>query len=125
MSQKQVGGKHYKHTEYDPIWLIDKLGLTFIQGNIIKYLFRCDEKGGGVDIDKAISYCNIAFDYKENEIDIAQQCTLSYNDYSTIQIFIVENGLDSYFFEVIISVYFGDFEHTIELLKHHTLYGAH
>ena len=56
----QVGGNHYKKYEYQPIEFINDLNLSFIQGNIIKYIVRHNDKNGIQDIDKAIHYCELA-----------------------------------------------------------------
>ena len=53
---KQVGGNHYEGMEVQPIHLINKYNLTYIEGNILKYVMRHEFKNGVEDLDKAISY---------------------------------------------------------------------
>ena len=63
-TDKQIGGKHYKDFKIQPIEFITKNKLSFIQGNIIKYVCRYDKKNGNEDIDKAIHYCELLKEIK-------------------------------------------------------------
>ena len=63
-TDKQIGGKHYKDFKIQPIEFITKNKLSFIQGNIIKYVCRFDKKNGNEDIDKAIHYCELLKEIK-------------------------------------------------------------
>lgn len=63
-TQSQIGGKHYKDFKIQPIEFITKNKLSFIQGNIIKYVCRFDKKNGNEDIDKAIHYCELLKEIK-------------------------------------------------------------
>ena len=63
-TDKQIGGKHYKDFKIQPIEFITKNKLSFIQGNIIKYVCRYDKKNGNQDIDKAIHYCELLKEIK-------------------------------------------------------------
>ena len=63
-TQKQIGGKHYKDFKIQPIEFITKNKLSFIKGNIIKYVCRFDKKNGNEDIDKAIHYCELLKEIK-------------------------------------------------------------
>ena len=63
-TQRQIGGKHYKNFKIQPIEFITKNKLSFIQGNIIKYVCRFDKKNGNEDIDKAIQYCELLKEIK-------------------------------------------------------------
>ena len=56
---KQVGGSHYKDFAIQPLEFITKNKLSYIQGNIIKYVVRYEQKNGIEDLDKAIHYINI------------------------------------------------------------------
>ena len=56
---KQVGGSHYKDFKIQPIEFITANKLSFIQGNVIKYICRYNKKNGKEDIDKAIHYCEL------------------------------------------------------------------
>ena len=63
-TKRQIGGKHYKRFKIQPIEFITKNKLSFIQGNIIKYVCRFDKKNGNEDIDKAIHYCELLKEIK-------------------------------------------------------------
>jgi hypothetical protein len=51
---KQVGGDHYKRLKIQPVEYTEKNGLTFAEGNVIKYVTRHRFKNGKEDIEKAI-----------------------------------------------------------------------
>ena len=52
---RQVGStQHYKDFKIQPIEFITANKLSFIQGNVIKYICRYDKKNGKEDILKAI-----------------------------------------------------------------------
>jgi len=55
-NDKQVGGEHYKRYAVEPWDFIVKNGLSYLAGNVIKYVVRADAKDGVKDIDKAIHY---------------------------------------------------------------------
>ena len=57
---KQVGGSHYKDCKIQPVEFIVGNDLTFLEGNIIKYITRHRRKGEGrKDIEKVIHYCEL------------------------------------------------------------------
>lgn len=56
---KQVGGNHYKEFAIQPIEFIVRNKIPFIEGNIIKYICRWEEKGGIEDLDKVIHYVEL------------------------------------------------------------------
>ena len=60
----QVGGGHYKDFEIQPIEYIQKNALGFIEGSIVKYITRYEEKGGANDLDKIIHYCELLKELK-------------------------------------------------------------
>lgn len=53
---RQVGGNHYKGIKYQVMHWAEFNGLSFIEGNIIKYITRWRKKDGMRDVDKAIHY---------------------------------------------------------------------
>ncbi len=59
---KQVGGSHYKDMEIQPIDFITKNNLSYIQGNVIKYVCRYKDKNGVEDLEKAMHYLEILID---------------------------------------------------------------
>ena len=57
----QVGGDHYKNMGVQPwkameAWMTPEQFAGFLRGNAIKYLARCDAKGGIDDVKKARHY---------------------------------------------------------------------
>lgn len=58
-TEKQVGSDHYKRMSIQPIEFIHANGLSFLQGNVVKYICRHKAKGGEEDVRKAIHYCEL------------------------------------------------------------------
>lgn len=59
--QQQVGGEHYRSKAVQPwaameAWMTPEQFRGFLRGNAIKYLARCDDKGGLQDLEKAAHY---------------------------------------------------------------------
>ena len=52
----QIGGDHYSKMNIQPIDFITQNNLSFIQGNIIKYICRYKDKNGLQDLKKAQHY---------------------------------------------------------------------
>ena len=48
----------YDDFYYEPIYFIEHFSLGFSGGNILKYLFRCEDKGKKFDVDKVMFYCD-------------------------------------------------------------------
>ncbi len=59
MTDTQIGGNHYSDMTIQPIEFIHKNGLSFIQGNVIKYVCRYKSKGGIEDLQKAKHYIDL------------------------------------------------------------------
>jgi len=55
---QQIGGSHYENKAIQPITLIEKFGLNFHEGNIVKYISRWKDKNGLEDVKKAEWYAN-------------------------------------------------------------------
>tara|TARA_B110000495_G_scaffold124406_1_gene108184 strand:+ start:257 stop:493 length:237 start_codon:yes stop_codon:yes gene_type:complete len=55
INEQQIGGDHYL-TEIQPWDFIIANNLSFLQGNIIKYICRYNDKGGVEDLYKADHY---------------------------------------------------------------------
>ncbi len=53
---EQVGGTHYTSMAIQPIDFIMKNGLSFAEGNVVKYVCRYRKKGGKADLLKARQY---------------------------------------------------------------------
>ena len=64
---KQVSGNHYKDCGIQPIEYIHANGLSYLEGNVIKYTTRHSKKNGKADIEKAIHYLELILEmeYKD------------------------------------------------------------
>lgn len=54
---KQIGGSHYQ-MQYQPAVFIKDHCLSFVEGNIFKYLIRHPYKKGKQDLEKALHYAS-------------------------------------------------------------------
>lgn len=52
----QVGGRHYNDMKIQPIVFIMENGLSYAQGNVVKYVCRYLDKNGAQDLVKAKQY---------------------------------------------------------------------
>ena len=59
---KQVGGNHYINFKIQPIEFIYANCLSFIEGNIVKYICRYQTKNGKKDLEKARHYIDLLID---------------------------------------------------------------
>jgi hypothetical protein len=66
-TKRQIGGNHYTHFKIQPIEFITKNKLSFIQGCIIKYICRFENKNGVEDLDKIIHYCELQKELLKND----------------------------------------------------------
>lgn len=64
-SKTQIGGSHYSNMTIQPTEFIHKNGLSFIQGNVIKYVCRYKSKGGVQDLQKAKHYIDLLIEFEE------------------------------------------------------------
>lgn len=60
----QVGGAHYRHFKIQPIEFITKNRMSFIEGNIIKYICRYKFKGEAEDLLKIKHYVDLLIKFK-------------------------------------------------------------
>lgn len=60
----QIGGSHYKDMDMQPIEVIIPLNLSFVQGNILKYVSRYKNKNGIEDLKKCIHYAKLAKEFE-------------------------------------------------------------
>ena len=68
--REQVGGDHYSKMTIQPIDFITENKLSFMQGNIIKYICRYKDKNGLQDLKKAQHYLNMLL---EKEYGVGQR----------------------------------------------------
>ena len=62
---------HYANNEIEPIDYIIANGLTYCEGNVVKYISRWRRKGGIEDLKKAIQYINFIIE-KEGQPKITE-----------------------------------------------------
>lgn len=55
----QEGGSHYKNLAIQPVEYIQANNLSFLQGNVVKYITRYKDKNGAEDVKKVIHYCQL------------------------------------------------------------------
>lgn len=68
----QVGGTHYTSKSIQPwdamrAWMSREQFSGFLRGNAIKYLARCDDKGGVEDLKKARHYLDKLIEFSDEE----------------------------------------------------------
>jgi hypothetical protein len=58
---RQEGGNHYKKYKIQPYDFIMENGLSYLQGNVIKYILRYKDKhpDSTIDLEKVIHYCQL------------------------------------------------------------------
>lgn len=64
---KQVGGDHYKNLVIQPFEFIERNGIGFAAGNIIKYVCRYKTKNGIEDLKKARHYIDLLIDLEKGK----------------------------------------------------------
>lgn len=57
--KKQEGGAHYKSLKIQPVEYINANNLSYLQGNVVKYITRYRDKNGIEDLNKAIHYIEL------------------------------------------------------------------
>lgn len=70
---KQVGGTHYNDKKIQPWaameeWMTPEQFVGFLRGSALKYLARCDDKGGLEDIKKAQHYIDKLVEFSEERM---------------------------------------------------------
>ena len=61
---RQIGGNHYKDMVIQPTEFIHRNNLSFIQGNVIKYICRYKSKNGIQDLKKAKHYIDLLIEFE-------------------------------------------------------------
>ena len=62
----QVGGAHYQ-LPIQPVDYIVKNNLSFLQGNVVKYVTRYKDKNGKEDLIKAKHYLDMIIEFEYGE----------------------------------------------------------
>lgn len=63
----QEGGQHYKKLAIQPVEYIHKNELSFLAGNVVKYITRHRDKQGAEDVRKALHYCQLILELEYGE----------------------------------------------------------
>ena len=61
---RQEGGSHYKDLAIQPDEFIEKNGIPYLEGNVIKYVTRHASKGGREDLEKARHYIDLILELR-------------------------------------------------------------
>jgi len=59
VTEKQIGGDHYKNMAITPTEYIVANDIRWSEGNVIKYISRHEAKNGRQDVEKALHYCEL------------------------------------------------------------------
>lgn len=65
--RKQVGGDHYSKLAIQPVEYINANKLTYLQGNVIKYVTRYKDKNGLQDLEKAKHYIDLLIELEDKK----------------------------------------------------------
>ena len=76
-NDEQVGGRHYIEKTIQPWDYIIANNMGYLEGNIIKYVSRYQEKGGVEDLIKASHYLDKLIEVKRNESKRISEITVS------------------------------------------------
>ncbi len=57
--EKQINGDHYKSLSIQPVEYIHANNISFLEGNVIKYVTRWRNKNGIADLEKAKHYIEL------------------------------------------------------------------
>ena len=63
----QVGGDHYSKLAIQPVTYINANGLSYLQGNVIKYVTRYKDKNGLQDLEKAKHYIDMLIELEDKK----------------------------------------------------------
>jgi hypothetical protein len=73
---RQEGGDHYSKHRIQPYTFITANGLSFFQGNVIKYVVRYKDKNGIEDLKKIIHYCELEIEEMKKNMSWAFLVTI-------------------------------------------------
>ena len=63
----KVGGDHYKNLVIQPVEYITANNLRYLQGSVIKYVTRYQDKNGVEDLQKAIHFIKMMIQEEEDK----------------------------------------------------------
>ena len=65
--KEQVGGDHYSKLAIQPVTYITANRLSYLQGNVIKYVTRYKDKNGVEDLQKAKHYIDLLIELEDKK----------------------------------------------------------
>ena len=65
--KEQIGGNHYSKLAIQPVTYINANGLSYLQGNVIKYVTRYKDKNGVEDLEKAKHYIDLLIELEDKK----------------------------------------------------------
>jgi len=63
----QISGDHYKKFKIQPVTFIQENNLSYMQGNVIKYITRYKDKNGKEDLEKVKHYVDLLIEHEYPE----------------------------------------------------------
>lgn len=105
----QIGGSHYKSMSIQPVELIARLKLDFIQGSIVKYISR--DKGNRLqDLQKAKHFCELGVIYGgfEKQVNISSTKCVSLGNH--IRDYVNSNSLHADSYDIIFFAAHNDYK---------------
>ncbi|MDR1936001.1 MAG: DUF3310 domain-containing protein [Candidatus Accumulibacter sp.] len=61
---RQVSGDHYRRMAIQPVEYIQRNGLGFVEGSVVKYVSRWRVKNGVEDLEKAIHLLQLLVEFE-------------------------------------------------------------
>ncbi len=65
--REQVGGDHYSKLAIQPVTYINANGLSYLAGNVVKYVTRYKDKNGLQDLEKAKHYIEMLIELEDKK----------------------------------------------------------
>lgn len=92
---KQVGGDHYKKYKIQPIEFTIANKLSFLQGNIVKYVTRFQDKNGIEDLTKVLHYIDFMIQSYDHSFFHKVKRWLLVNNWIKLKIRPIDYGVDN------------------------------
>jgi len=67
LSNKQIGGTHYKKYKIEPIVFVHANEIPYIEASALKYICRHRDKAGAEDVRKAIHFLEMLLELEYGE----------------------------------------------------------
>lgn len=112
----QVGGTHYSVLAQQPIELIVRLNMNFIQGSILKYISR-NKDNKLQDLEKALHYCQLGLDFPKYSNKSNKHCGDNHNAKNKIIKYVDQNNLSDIHISIIYYTWEFDYKKVETLIK--------